>query len=410
MTIDCDVLVVGAGPAGSSAARAAALNGSNVILIEKREKPGKTECGEAIGSYLIPYIPINLPKDQLLWKTNGMSFDTDDIHIERYGKLWEAYSIDRGKLDYWLSQHPLKKGAKLFTNTNLIDLDYDKNIVKKAIVKQGKKKIEIYPKILIAADGAESTVSKLLGLFKPKKDDIAEIYSFEYKNVNNINPNLEQIYLGNYINGGYGYVFPKSKKRINIGVGSIFKQNLKKSFEEFCELPQIKKQIKNSTIVKEKSGKAPVISFINKRHLGNVLLSGDAACQNFKPYAEGILPGIICGDICGKTASLFLKNKVGLEAYEEKVEKKLGILFKESDKITSMLYNLFLMKDKKKFLILTALASNLFSFEEIEKMKKYEYSKIKNLIEKESKNTFSKEINERLQLSVLGLKRILSKW
>lgn len=409
MAIDCDVLVIGAGPAGSSAARSAALNGSDVILIEKREKPGKTECGEAIGSYLIPYLPLALPKNQLIWKTKGMSFDTDNIHIERYGKLWEAYSINRGEFDYWLSKEAKRKGVKLFTNAELIDLHYNKNIVKKAIVKQDKKKIEICPKILIAADGTESIVSKILGLFNPKKDDIAEICSFEYKNVNNTNPDLEQIYLGEYINGGYGYIFPKSKKSINIGVGSIFKQNLEKSFEEFCELPQIKKQIKNATVVKEKSGKVPVISFIDKKYVGNVLLSGDAACQNFKPYAEGILPGIICGDICGKTASLFLKNRVKLESYEKKVKKKLGLLFEESDKITSILYNLFLMEDRKKFLILSALASNLFTYEEIKKMKEFEYPKIRDLIIKESENTFSKEINERLQLLFIGLKRIMNK-
>ncbi len=407
MAIDCDVLVVGGGPAGSSAARAAAINGANVIFIEKKERPGKIECGEAVASYLIPYLPIRIPKNLFVWKTNGMSFDTEDMYLERYGKLWEAYSIDRKNFDSWLSQQSVKAGARLITNAELLDIDHDDYLVKKVFIRSGKKNLDVKPKILIAADGVESTVLKSLGLYNPKRNGIAKIYSYEFENVDVINSNLEQIYLGEYIDGGYGYIFPKSKNRINLGVGSIFKQNLEKSFEEFCELPKVKKQLKNGTKIVEKSGKAPVIPYLDRYFYGNVLITGDAACQNFKPYAEGILPGVICGDVCGKTASKFLKEKLNLDVYEKKVERKIGDLFKESDKITKILYDLFIMKSKKKFLILFALASNLFSYEEIEKMKTYEYSTIKNLIDSKTKNIFSLQINERLQLSYLRFKRII---
>jgi digeranylgeranylglycerophospholipid reductase len=407
--LECDVLVVGAGPAGSSAARASALNGANVILIEKRELPGKIECGEAIGSYLIPFLPVKIPKNQLIWKTNGMSLNAENIHMERYGKLWEAYSIDRRKFDYWLAKEAEKAGVRVITDSELADLEHNKYFVEKAFVKKGKEKLEIKPKILIAADGAESTVLKSLDLYNPKKKDYAEIYSFELDNVNITNPYLEQIYIGDYINGGYGYIFPKSKNRVNIGVGSIFKQDLEKSFEEFCELPQIKKQIKNGKKVIEKSGKAPVVQYLNKNFYENVLITGDAACQNFKPYAEGILPGVICGDICGKTASLFLKSKVKLDLYEKKIKKKIGYLFSESDKITETLFDLFLMKEKKKYLLLLAFASNLFSYKEIEKIKRYEYSEIKNIIENRSAKTGLQGFKEDLQVSFMKFRNMLKK-
>jgi digeranylgeranylglycerophospholipid reductase len=408
MAIKCNVLVVGAGPAGSSAARAAALNGANVILIEKMKNPGKIACGEATNSLLIPYLPLKIPKKQLIWRTNGMSFDFQDIHIEKYGSFWEGYSIDRINFDRWLANEAVKAGAKILTNTELIGLKHDEHFVNRAIVKTPKGELEIEPKIVIAADGVESDTLKLLGLYKPKKGDIAEIYSIEVKNAKIQNPFLEQIYMGDYIDGGYGYIFSKTRDRLNVGVGSVFKQNLQKSFEEFSEIPRVKQQLKGCKIVKEKIGKASIIPFIKDIVFGNVLLTGDAACQNFKPYAEGILPGIICGDICGKTASLYLKKKADLNSYPKRIERKIGYMFRESDEITNIIYDLFSMKDKKKFLLVLALASNLFSYDKIRKMKRQSYEKIKEMIEAESKKVILPKIQENLECLYVLLRSIVS--
>jgi digeranylgeranylglycerophospholipid reductase len=408
MALECDVLVVGAGPAGSSAARAAALNGANVILIEKMKKPGKIACGEAVNSLLIPYLPLKIPKRQFIWRTRGMSFDFEDIHIEKYGSFWEGYSIDRISFDNWLANEAVKAGAKLMTDSKLISLEHDDYFVSKAFVKTKKHEIEIEPKIVIAADGAESDTLKLLKLYKPKKGDIAEIYSIEVKNARIKNPFLEQIYMEEFIDGGYGYIFSKTRDRMNLGVGSVFKQNLEKSFEEFCKIPRVKQQLKGCRIVKEKIGKAPIIPFTKNIAFGNVLLTGDAACQNFKPYAEGILPGIICGDLCGKTAALNLKRKTELNSYPERIERKIGFMFRESDEITKIIYDLFSMNDKKKYLLVLALAANLFSYDSIRQMKRQSYDKIKEMIETESKKVILPKIQENLEcLYVLLRSKIL---
>ncbi|MEM5778247.1 MAG: NAD(P)/FAD-dependent oxidoreductase, partial [Candidatus Aenigmatarchaeota archaeon] len=368
MSINCDVLVIGAGPAGSSAARAAALNGANVILIEKQEKPGKVACGEAISSMLFSLLPFKIPKNQLKWKLSGMRFYVEDLEIERKGNFWESYSIDRKKFDQWLAKEAVKAGAKLLTNTELIDLEHENYFVKEAVVKTKKEEIIIKPKILIAADGVESKTLKLLGLYKPKKGDIAEVYSWEMGGLKLKNPYFEQVYLGNFSDGGYAYIFPKSKYIANIGVGSMKNLNLKKCFEEFLELQQVKKQLKNAKFVIERSGKAPAKPFLNKNVYENVLITGDAACQNFKPYVEGILPGVICGDICGKTTAMHIKKNISLDTYPQGIEKEIGYIFKESNEITKILYDLFKMRCNKKYLIELALISNLFSCEKIREL------------------------------------------
>lgn len=78
MVIRCDVLVVGAGPAGSSAARAAAEAGAHTILIDKKKEIGvPVQCGEGIGTYLFPFLPFKIPAEQVVWKLTGISFWAD---------------------------------------------------------------------------------------------------------------------------------------------------------------------------------------------------------------------------------------------------------------------------------------------------------------------------------------------
>ncbi len=378
--LKCDVLVVGAGPAGSSAARAAALNGANVILIEKKRRPGKVACGEAISSYLLPYLPIRIPRRQLLWKTRGIRFYSEGIKIEKIGKGWETFSIDRKKFDFWLAKEAIKKGVKLITNAELIKLKHESFHVKKAFIKRRKKIIEIRPRVLIAADGAESTTLKLLNLYKPKKYDIARIYSWEMHNLKLENPYMEQIYIGDYSDGGYAYIFPKSKNVANVGVGSVKRKNLKVCFEKFLELDLVKKQLKNGKKIIERSGKSLINSFLTKIVYGNILVVGDAAAQNLKPYDEGILPAMICGDICGRIAALHLKKGISLNSYENEINKKFGKFFKESKKITKVIYDLFSLRSKKKYLLLLALVSNLFSSKKIKIMKKDDYKEVKKCL------------------------------
>ncbi|MHC1585601.1 MAG: geranylgeranyl reductase family protein [Candidatus Syntropharchaeia archaeon] len=344
--IECDVLVVGAGPAGSSAAKAAAEAGIKTIFIDKKKEIGiPVQCGEGIGKFLFRYLPFKIPEEQLVWKLDGIFFWADGITIERNGGIWSSYAINRKNFDKWLADNAVHAGAKLLVNTELIDLEFeDGYIVTKAIVKTPVGEKEIRPKVVIAADGVDSTVLKLLGFEINKKVKCGEVLSFEMKNLKIDKPNHFQVFLGEFAPGTYAYILPKSRNTANVGVGTVFaEKNIEKYYEEFLEIPHVKKQVKNGINVKEKGGWAPFHYMTNDWTYGNVLLAGDAANQNFKPFVEGILPGIICGDIAGKTAHSFITKRISLEKYKEHVSNKLGKLFAESDKI--MRYELDLSRE-----------------------------------------------------------------
>ena len=378
--MECDVLVVGAGPAGSSAARAAAGTGAKTIFIDKKEEIGvPVQCAEAIGEYLIPYLPFRIPEEQLIWKIEGMLFWAEDIAIERSGGAWSGYAISRERFDKWLANNAIRAGARLQLDSELVDLEFSENYyVTRAIVKTGEKVRAIKTKVVIAADGVHSKVRSKLG-FTNFEDKCGEVLSFELNNLDLYKPTYEQLYLGDFAPGAYAYIFPLSKRRANVGVGSIFRtKKLEDCYEDFLELPVVKKQLKNGKEVTEKSGWAPYRDVTDKWDYGNILLAGDAANQNFKPFVEGILPGTICGDIAGKTAADFIRGRGSLSKYPNHVGDKLGTFFLESGQILDILYELGKSPDKKSNSLRLGISTAIFPLEGIEELRKMDYTTLKN--------------------------------
>jgi digeranylgeranylglycerophospholipid reductase len=378
MEIECDVLVVGAGPAGSCAARAVAQCGAHTIIIDKKKEIGiPVQCGEAIGEYLFPYLPYQIPEEQLVWKIDGMLFWAEDIPIERKGGIWSGYAINRANFDKWLSNNAMMAGATINLQSELIDMKFNADHqVMDAIVKSGDELKIFKPKVVIAADGVHSKVLNELG-FKYLEEKTGQVLSFELKNIDLHKPRYEQLYLGDFAPGAYGYIFPLSESRANVGVGSLVRaKKLETCYEEFLSIPVVRRQLRQGTVVTEKSGWAPYHYIADKWTYGNVLLVGDAANQNFKPFVEGVLPGIICGDMAGKTAADFIAGRATLDTYAARVKELLGSLFTESDLYLEALYKLTKVPDKKSHLLRLGISAALFS-PELEQLRAMDYALIR---------------------------------
>jgi digeranylgeranylglycerophospholipid reductase len=372
--LDCDVLVVGAGPAGCAAARSAALKGVRTILIDKKREIGfPVHCAEGIGRYLFPYLPFRIPRKYLIWNIEGIVFRTDDICILRRGDPWCGYNIERKDFDKWLSEVSVSCGAELWTDSNLIGLRVGEDgNVKKAIINKRGKNVEVSPKVLVAADGSESTVLKLLNLYKPKKHSIAEVYSWEIKNVKLYKDHFEQIFIGEFTPpGGYAYIFPKSKNVANVGVGGAFpKKKMVDYFEDFMQIKYISEQMANAEFVIEKSKSAVIDDITDKWVYENILLAGDTANQNLKPFIEGILPSIICGNIAGNLgANMCSKKKLDNEYYLRMVNKRLGGNFENSKQFQDAIEYIFSKDGKNRYLQFFGIVSGLL---ELRRIKEFE--------------------------------------
>lgn len=401
MALNCDVLVVGAGPAGSSAARAAAEAGAHTILIDKKKEIGvPVQCGEGFGSYLVPFLPFKIPQELLIWKLNEISLWADGITIARTGSLWTTYMVNRNDFDTWLAKMAENRGAQLLTNTELINVKIKNDYtVTEATVKTLEGEKQIKPRVVIAADGVDSTVLKLLGFKIDKRTTCGKVLSFEMDNLRLSKPNSFQAFLGDFAPGVYAYILPKSATTANVGAGTIMpEKKVKRCYEEFLELPQVKNQLRNGVVIGDKSGWAPIRYFMDKWVYGNVLLVGDVANQNIKPFVEGILPGIICSDIAGKTAADFIRGKGSLSTYPNRVKNKLGTFFLESDQLTPLLYELGASSDIKEHLLRLCLFANIVSMKQLERLKREDdAAAIKEIVEEWNRSKIRQPLTDILE-------------
>jgi digeranylgeranylglycerophospholipid reductase len=221
----------------------------------------------------------------------------------------------------------------------------------------------------------------LLGFKINKKGNIGEVLGYELKNLSLYNPNFEHLFIGDFAPGGYAYIFPKSKHIANVGVAALFpEKSLEEYYKEFLEIPEVKRQVMGGITVEEKSGKVPIRYSTDMWVYGNVLLTGDVASQNLKPFAEGILPAVICGDIAGKTASDYLKGKISLNTYSNRVRARLGNFLKMSDKITDIAYELAESETKEGELLRLCLLADIISLKQISRLSETNRDVIKKKI------------------------------
>ncbi|MFH1054764.1 MAG: NAD(P)/FAD-dependent oxidoreductase [Candidatus Altiarchaeota archaeon] len=380
-TVECDVLVVGAGPAGSAAARASALAGLKTVFIDKRAEVGyPVRCAEGMGNYLFPFMPFKIPRREIVWETDGIEFWAEDITIRRRGVLWAGYTVNRRLFDKWVAKQAVEAGARLMLDAELEGFEFKgKHTVEEAKIKTKEGEVTIKPKVVVGADGFESTTLKLLGEYHPKEGAVAEIYSYEMKDMRLASPKYEQVFVGDFSESGYAYVFPISKTRANVGVGCAYPTKpIEEYFNEFLQIPEMKHQVKEAVRVENKGGKVNALALSKRWAYGNVLLAGDSADQNFKPFVEGILPAIICGDIAGKTAAKHLQGVEGLDQYTHEVKRVLGPVLNQSDRVGDLIYELFSIKDPKRYLLLLNLLADLNSPDRIHEMKRMHYDRLKD--------------------------------
>jgi len=391
MVLECDILVVGAGPSGASAAISAAKGGAKTILIDKKKEVGvPVHCAEGIGKYLFPYLPFKIPKAQLKWNISGISFWANETCIKKEGEFWEGYTVDRIDFDRWLVNLAITEGANLKLDSELVGIkSTEAKDVKNVRVDIAGNIKEIRPKTLIAADGSEMSVLKLLGHYqKDMEKKLGEGYLWEMKNLSLDSPNFEQIFLGDFAPGAYGYIFPKSKNSANVGVGLYkSKRKIKDCFSDFLELEVIKKQTKNADFYIEKNKKVVMRDLLEEWIIGNVIFCGDAVNHNLKPFVEGILPAMISGTLAGNLArDTCVNNQNALHRdYFNNLMDILGNTMDHSKKIFEIhdkIITDYMGKDRD--IRLLALLSKIFELEQIEFLENMNRESIINrLLDKE---------------------------
>jgi len=300
------VIVIGAGPAGSTTARYAARRGLSVLMIERRSTVGvPVQCGEYVAhnsEVETIYPGVSGLEDLMKAAYAAKYIDTRLIRIisprgRKFELRFDGFTISRSSMDQMIAAQAVEEGAELMTGVNALDVKGNKVFTTRG-VHEGK--------VIVGADGPFSRVARSVGLEWPVSAPAMSA------TVKGSFADVTEMYFGDIAPGGYAWIIPKgATANVGVGVWPRFKGNLDVPFRAF-----LKKL--NLTGVRGTGGYVPIMGPVPATVRGNALLVGDAAGHVMPTNGGGINTGMICGRIAGNCIADHLGKGAALTEYETK--------------------------------------------------------------------------------------------
>lgn len=322
MKSEYDIVVIGAGPAGSIAAKTAAQKGLDVLLIEKRQEIGDpVRCAEGISKiwlrkHIEPdhrWICADVKGSRIYAPDGTMIEMAEEIAGGEVGYVLERKIFDRA-----LAHESAKAGAEVMVKTRATGLIMENGFVKGVKVMHLGETYDIKTKIVLGADGVESKVGRWAGIDTSIKPANLETCAQYLLSGTGIDQNYCYFYIGNEIApAGYVWTFPKGNGLANVGIGILgSKSGEKKAVDYLNEF--VKKTYPDAKILEIDVGAVPVSGSIEKTIANGLMLIGDAARQSDPITGGGIINAMEAGKIAGEVAYRAIsKGDVSTNALQE---------------------------------------------------------------------------------------------
>jgi geranylgeranyl reductase family protein len=310
-----EVIVVGAGPSGSTAAMALAQQGHDVLMIDRKPFPRDKTCGDAIpgGAIEILY-QLGMkerieaagfyPAYQMLLSSPNQHEIVANLHKGPQGG--DSCIVPRYVFDAVLYDHAVASGAE-FCQAQVKEPIVEDGRIKGVRVKTNNKVEDIRAKVVIGADGVTSVIARHLLEYK-HEDKHRAVALRAYVEDFEITPHLVEFYLYKGILPGYAWIFPYGDGKANIGLGMRLDKFRKesKSLEDmldvFMEVPAIKKRSSSRTTINNIA--TWQLNFGSKwdipRTFDGAILIGDAAGMINPLTGGGIHNGVISAKIAAE--------------------------------------------------------------------------------------------------------------
>ena len=335
-----DVIVVGAGPAGSAAALRLAEQRAKVLLIERGTAPGaKNMMGGRIYTHslerLVPDFRERAPLERKVTKERisigtGNEMTTIEYSNQDGKPNEESYVVLRAKFDKWLAGEAEKKGALLVSNVQVTDLITEGEGKNRRVVGVRCHDDEVYAKLVIIAEGSNTLLLEKSGLTGPTDPStmavgVKEVYKLKKEDLENRlmlsgDEGMAWLTLGDMTDGllGGGFIYTNKESLsvgMVVGLEDIGKAN--KSVDEmlsaFTSHPRIAPLLKNGQLKEHSAHLVPEGGYKAMPQLGGngYIIVGDAVrmCMNLGYTIRGMDLAIESGMCAAAAANVALRDE-----------------------------------------------------------------------------------------------------
>jgi geranylgeranyl reductase family protein len=335
-----DVIIVGAGPAGCSAAYFTAKFGYDVLLVDKKKFPRDKACGDAIGPRSVKMLkkmkvherfkPYNLKliKGVLMTSPNYTKMRGKVSHIQ--------YVIPRNIFDNVLLSYVKEHNIDVIEDYYVNGLIFNGNRISGI---KGLDDSQTKCKIVIGADGVHSIVAKQAGLYKRNPYHEAVCVRAYFDGVQGLDDYIE-IHWDSKLKPGFAWIFPVDDTSANVGLGLISsfikdkEGNIRDLFKYFItENPYGRSKLENAKMVNSLKGWPIKFGSMAKNCCSDgAILIGDAACFVDPGSGEGIYQALKSGELAAEVVHCAFRkrdySKETLKDYEDKWREEFGEDFK----------------------------------------------------------------------------------
>ena len=309
-----DVIIVGAGPAGSTASRILANAGFDVLIIERNDS-NRSPCA----GYITRTINIEMPDPSIIQsRITRMRTYFPDMTYHDFAL--NSLVVDRPLFDEALMSEAIGSGAEIKWNSPLTDIEQSGNSdVMNVTFRGGSSE----GRVIIGADGVFSKTSASLGLPRQR---FAACAQYLIKNIEPLSNTCEIFFDADYAPGGYIWIYPSGNNSAKVGLGLVGEKiSPHERLDSFLFESSVAERLggSRSDFI---TGALPIGGLRESLVFDNVILAGDSAGMADPITGAGINNALLAGETAGRTIIKALENEdtAILKEYETKVRKLLG--------------------------------------------------------------------------------------
>lgn len=337
-----DVVVVGAGSAGSVTARRCAEMGLKTLLLDRKphERVGQKVCGDEISKSHFEATGIDFPSgEEISSVIAGADVYPPNMKNELKMRGWtefDGWTVNRLEFGQRLLREAIYSGVAFKSDCRVSEpiVRNDKIIGVIYRERESDEEISIYSKLVVDASGFAAVIRNKLShsLIEESidKSDVALCYREILKlKMPLAEPQVARVLLGGSIApSGYAWIFPKGPQEINAGVGVTGGEGRGSPRPHFLKFKEDYPLLLKSQVIDAAGGAVPVRRPLKSLVADGVAFVGDAACQVNPVHGGGLGAGMRAGIILGEVAKIAIARRRldarGIWSYNTRFQSNFG--------------------------------------------------------------------------------------